>query len=73
MDERLAEADVLLAEPDRRVERLQRVVQLLRGTLPIVLGVPEEEVAALGVGHRLLLGLAANGVERAPFGGGVRH
>lgn len=38
-EERLAEADLVLAEPDRRAKGGQQVAQLLRGTVPVVPGV----------------------------------
>ena len=72
-EQRLAEADVFLAEPDRRAEGHQQVTQLPRGTLPVVPGVAEEEVATLRVFPRLLLGLAGEGLDRSPFSSRVRH
>jgi len=71
-EQRLAEADILLAEPDRRAEGHQQITQLPRGTLPVVPGVAEEEVATLRVFPRLLLGLAGEGLDRSPFSSRVR-
>lgn len=71
-EQRLTEADVPLAEPDRCAEGHQQVTQFPRGTLPVVPGVAEEEVATLRVFPRLLLGLAGEVLDRSPLSGRVR-
>ena len=71
--ERLSEADLVLAEPDRRAEGDQQVAQLSRGAVPVVPSVAEEEIATLGVAPRLRLDVSGEGLDRAPLGGGVRH
>src|SRR5207248_9515375 len=61
------------AEPDGRAEGDQQVTQLPRGTLRVVPGVAEEEIATLRVFPRLHLGLAGEGLDRSPFSSRVRY
>ena len=53
-EQRLAEDNVLLAEPDRDAARLEQIVQLLGGRLPVVLRVAEEDISKIGHGCSLL-------------------
>ena len=54
----VAEANVLLAEPDRDTARLEQIVQLLGGPLPVVPRVAEKDVPKVRQGRSLLDGLA---------------
>ena len=57
-EQRLAEANVLLAEPDRDTACLEQIVQLLGGPLPVVPRVAEKDVPKVRQGRSLLDGVA---------------
>lgn len=70
-EQRFAEANVVLAESDRRAVGPEQVVQLLGGRLPVVPGVAEEDVPAVRVGPRDRHGLPGQGLKGALLGGCV--